>query len=165
MMRIALFTGIVCIGVLSCVSYATRLTNGGCINETGKTIVLIAMQGGQFKDSVITVVKSVLENESFCVKIISLGRLKDEIVENYKALVIVNTCHMGNINGGVAKYLKKLSIQDKKKVVLFTTTGGDGWRPKQTDVDCVTAASKLINAQSVADSIITKTRAVFGARN
>jgi hypothetical protein len=165
MKKSALLCTFACIAVLSCASYTTTLTNGGCINETGKSIVLIAMQGGQFKDSVITIVKSTLENESFCVKIISLGKLRDEIAENYKALVIANSCSFGSISGGVKKYIKMLSPQEKKKIVLFTTAGSEKWKPKQMDVDCVTSASKLIKAAGVADTILGKTRSILSTRN
>ena len=138
-----------------------KLVNDNCINEGDKPMVLVAMQNGRFKDSVMTVVKSALEGYSYCVKIIPAGDLGKEVIENYKAAIIVNTCHFGRIGCGASKFVKKLNQREKKKVLLFTTSGSDTWRPKNCAVDCVTSASKLSRALSTADSIIVKTRAIL----
>ena len=142
-------------------SMAGKLVNENCINEGTKPMVLIAMQNGQFKDSVITVVKSALEGYSYCVKIIPLGDLPKEVMENYKAAVIVSTCRFGSSSSDATKFVKNLSPKDKKKVLLFTTSGSDSWKPKNLDVDCVTSASKLSKALSVADSVVAKTHAII----
>ena len=144
--------------------FASKFVNDLCVNETGKTKVLVAMQNGQFKDSVMATVKYALENDSYCVKVIPLGDLDAEVMENYSASVIINTCHCGRIGGKASKFLKKLSPREKEKVVLFTTTGGEGWQPKGIGVDAVTSASKLKNALSVADTIIAKTRVILQKR-
>jgi hypothetical protein len=149
----------------SCMPSLSKLVNDMCVSEPGKVKVLIAMQGGQFKDSVITVVKSALENESYCVKVITLGTLNDEVMENYSACIIVNTCHIGGISGKATKFLKKLTLPEKKRIVLFTTTGSDkGWHPKDVGVDCVSSASKLNKALFIADSITIKTRSILKGR-
>jgi hypothetical protein len=157
--------GVLIVVALSCVASLSKLVNDMCVSEPGKPKVLIAMQGGQFKDSVITMVKNVLENDSYCVKVIGLGNLNDEVMENYSACIIVNTCHMGGISGKASKFLKKLTPPEKKRIVLFTTTGSDkGWHPKDMGVDCVTSASKLNKALFIADSITTKTRTILKGR-
>jgi hypothetical protein len=149
---------------LSCLLFASKLVNDICVNETGNRKVLIAMQNGQFKDSVIVMVKNALEQDSYCVKVIPLGDLDDEVMENYTASIIVNTCHFHGIGRKASKFLKKLSAREKERVVLFTTTGGDSWRPEGTGVDCVTSASKLSKALLVADTITVKTREILRKR-
>jgi hypothetical protein len=146
---------------LSCLPYTTKLVNDTCVNEAGKRKVLIAMQRGQFKDSVIATVKGALERDSYCVKVIPFGDLGSEVMENYFACIIVNTCHGSHIGRKASKFLKKLTSREKEKIVLFTTTGGEGWQPKNTGVDCVTSASKLHKALFVADTITVKTRAIL----
>ena len=122
---------VLAIFALSCMPSLSKFVNDMCVSEPGKIKVLIAMQNGQFKDSVMTVVKSALESDSYCVKVISLGNLNDEVMENYSGCIIVNTCHMGGISGKASKFIKKLTAREKKRIVLFTTTGSDkGWRPK-----------------------------------
>ena len=145
----------------SCVPLASKLVNDICVNEANKRKVLIAMQNGQFKDSVIVIVKNALEQDSYCVKVVPLGDLCDEVMENYSACIIVNTGHFRHIGGKASKFLKKLSHREKEKIVLFTTTGGEGWHPKGTGVDCVTSASKLKKALLVADTITAKTKAIL----
>ncbi len=148
-----------------CVLFGAKLVNDNCVNEADKRKVLIAMQTGQFKDSVVVVVKSALEKDAYCVKVIPLGDLDEEVMENYSAAVVVNTCHFGGIGRKASKFLKKLSPREKERVVLFTTTGKDaGWQPEGAGVDCVTSASKLIKALSVADTITVKTREILGRR-
>ena len=140
---------------------AGKLVNDNCINEGNKPMVLLAVQSGQFKDSVLTVVKSRLEESSYCVKVVPAGDLSAEVIENYKAAIIVNTCHFGRVGWGASKYVKKLGVRDRKKVLLFTTCGSDNAHPKNIGVDCVTSASRLVNARTVADSIVQKTRAII----
>jgi hypothetical protein len=140
---------------------ASKLVNDSCVNEAGEIKVLIAMQNGQFKDSVIVAVKTALENASYCVKVIPLSNLGDEVMENYSACIIVNTCHFGHIGRKASKFLKKLSSREKHRVVLFTTRGGDNWQPKDSGVDCVTSASKLSKAFLVAETITVKTREIL----
>jgi hypothetical protein len=142
---------------------AAKLVNDNCINEGTKPMVLLAMQNSQFKDSVMTVVKSSLEAISYCVKVIPDDGLDVEVMENYKAAIIVNTCRFGSIGGTAAKFVKKLSQKEKKRVLLFTT-GKDKWLPKNVDVDCVSSASRLVNALSAADSIVAKTKAILNGK-
>jgi hypothetical protein len=149
---------------LSCMTLSPRLVNDMCANEAGNRKVLIAMQSGQFKDSVIVVVKRTLERDSYCVKVIPLGSLGDEVMENYSAAIIVNTCHGGRVGGKASKFVKKLSSREKRRVVLLTTTGGDGSKLKDPGVDCVTSASRLAGALAVADTLAVKTREILGRK-
>jgi hypothetical protein len=123
-------------------------------------MVLLAMESSQFKDSVMIVVKSALEGLSYCVKVIPDDDLDVEVMENYKAAILVNTCHFGRMGGKASKFVKKLNQREKKRVLLFTT-GQDKWQPKNIDIDCVSSASRLVSALSVADSIVAKTRVIL----
>jgi hypothetical protein len=152
------------VAAVSTLPSASKLVNDMCVNETGKTKVLIAMQNGQFKDSVMGTVKYALENESYCVKVIALGDLGAEVMENYAACIIVNTCHCGKIGGKASKFIEKLSDREKGRTLLFTTTGKEGAKVKDAGVDAVTSASKLKNAAGIADSIVAKTRAILQKR-
>jgi hypothetical protein len=155
---------LLCIAAASSFLFASKLVNDNCVNETGKTKILIAMQSGQFKDSVMATVKFALEKDSYCVKVIAIGDLDAEVVENYAAAVIVNTCHYGKIGGSASNFLKKLSPRDKERLLLFTTTGAEGSKVKDAGVDAVSSASKLKNALSAADSVVARTKAILQKR-
>ena len=123
--------------------------------------VLIATQKSEFKDAVISKVKAELENNKCTVKLIELKDVLKEPAENYNAIILVNTCMAGQIEGKVKKFLKKLSDADKKKVLLFTTAGGEDWIPKGTGVDCITSASKIAKADTVVLVIIAKVKSIL----
>jgi hypothetical protein len=146
---------------LNFTSYASKLVNDNCINDGKKPIVLIAADNNQFKDSVLTIVKSSLEELSYCVKIIPYGDLGREIIDNYKAAIIVTTCQFGHISGGASKFLKKAGPANRKKIMVFVTSGSEKWHPKDIGVDCVSSASKLDNAVVAADSIVAKAKLIL----
>jgi|GEM_PF-1580151 hypothetical protein len=149
------------LAVTPCVS---QPVNENCINESGKTRVLIATQNGIFKDSVMRMVIAALADDSVCVKVLPLGRLKDEVAENYQGIIIGNTCHFGGISCVAKGFLKKCTDRERQKIVLFTTAGSRKWRPKNTGVDCVTAASEMKDVPDVAGNIINRIRAVLSKR-
>jgi hypothetical protein len=142
-------------------SFCNRLVNDNCINEGNKPVVLIAAKSSQFKDSVLAVVKDSLEKMSYCVKIIPFGDLGGEILENYRAAIVVSTCQFGGIGCGASKFLKKTKDLDKKKILFFVTSGSAKWHPKKLSVDCVSSASVLNNAVSVADSVVAGTKKIL----
>jgi hypothetical protein len=144
---------------------AADLINDPCINESNRPIVLIAMKNSDFKDSAITIVKHSLESRSNCVKIVPLGDLKNEEADNYRAVLIVGSDHFGGMGSSAKKFLRKLGESQKVKVLLFITSGGGDWRPKNTGVDCVTSASRLSGAATAAKTIIEKIFAMLNGKN
>jgi hypothetical protein len=144
--------------------FASEPVNDNCINESARTRVLIAMQTGMFKDSVMRVVIAALSDDSVCVKVLPLGRLTDEVAENYQGIIIGNTVGLFGMSGAAKGFIRKCTDRERKKIVLFTTAFGNKWRPKGLKVDCVTAASEMKDAPDVARSIINKIRAVLSKK-
>ena len=139
---------------------AAIIAAAGIAGAAGKA-VLIAAQKSEFKDAVISGVRQDLEKNKNVIKIVELKDVTKEHAEDYGAIILVNTCMAGQLEGKVKKFLKKLSEADKKKVVLFTTAGGEDWAPKGTGVDCVTSASKMAKADTVALAIIAKVKSIL----
>ena len=150
--------------MLAATIFASEPVNDNCINESGKTRVLIATQNGIFKDSVMRTVIAALSDDSVCVKVLPLGRLKDEVAENYQGIIIGNTVGLFGMSGTAKDFIRKWTDRERKRIVLFTTAFGKTWRPKDLNVDCVTAASEMKDAPDVAGSIINKIRAVLNRK-
>jgi menaquinone-dependent protoporphyrinogen IX oxidase len=144
--------------------FAFEPVNDNCINESSKTRVLIATQNGIFKDSVMRMVKASLTDDSVCVKVLPLGRLKDEVAENYQGIIIGNSVGLFGMSGAAKGFIRKCTDRERKRIVLFTTALGKKWRPKNLNVDCITAASEMKEAPDVAGSIVNKIRAVLNRK-
>jgi hypothetical protein len=149
---------------LTVIPFASGPVNDNCINESAKTRVLIATQNGIFKDSVMRMVIAALSDDSVCVKVLPLGRLTDEVAENYQGIIIGNTVGLFGMSGTAKGFIRKCTDGERKKIVLFTTAFGDTWRPKDLKVDCVTAASEMKDVPDVAGNIINKIRAVLSKK-
>jgi hypothetical protein len=149
---------------LTVIPFASGPVNDNCINESAKTRVLIATQNGIFKDSVIRMVIAALSDDSVCVKVLPLGRLTDEVAENYQGIIIGNTVGLFGMSGTAKGFIRKCTNGERKKIVLFTTAFGNTWRPKDLKVDCVTAASEMKDVPDVAGNIINKIRAVLSKK-
>jgi menaquinone-dependent protoporphyrinogen IX oxidase len=143
---------------------ASQPVNDNCINESGKTRVLIATQNGIFKDSVMRMVIAALADDSVCVKVLPLGRLKDEVAENYQGIIIGNSVGLFGMSGTAKDFIRKCTDRERKKIVLFTTALGKKWRPKDLKVDGVTAASEMKDVPDVAGNIINRIRAVLSKK-
>ena len=109
----------------------------------------------------ISKVKKSLQKDGYFVKTISLRELSAESTDDYHAIVIVNTCWAWRLNGHVRKFLKRVSVEERKKIMLLTTANSTSWRPKLTGVDAITSASKMSEASRVANIIISKARTLL----
>jgi len=144
--------------VLSNVVWAKDITT--VEKKTVEKNVLIAVDSSNFKNTVISKIIKNLEKEAV-VKTVPLTKLLKEDPSNYQAIVLTNTCWAGNVNGTVKVFLKKLSDQDKKKVIVFTSAGGEDWSPSGLGCDCVTSASTMSKTDSIAETISLKVRKIL----
>lgn len=161
MIRKTFLYGLISISFLAiCLLPEAHDAKNSATKKVSQKNVLIAVQKSEFKDAVISSISRAIGKEAI-VKTVDLGKILDEKTENYQAIVLVNTCMAWSINGKIKKFLKNLSDAEKKKVILFTTVGGEDWEPKGTGVDCVTSASKMIKADAAAETITKKVHAII----
>jgi len=125
-------------------------------DQNPEKIVLIATEESQFKKAVVSKVTEALEKHSCSVKVTDLEKLSDESIQNYQAIVIINTCRVSQLNKHVRKFLKKVNEDEKKKIILLTTAKREAWKPKEAEVDAITSASKMNKVDSIAETIIKK---------
>ncbi len=154
----ALVLVIVGLAFCGCAAKAVNTTEWGDLKADQR--VLIATQGSEFKEAVVSRVVEDLEKDLCYVKVIDLKRLEHEPATDYDAIVVVNTCKAWRLTRGASKFVKE--FPDKDKVVLLTTAGGEDWKPKSVEVDAITSASKEQKTDPVADEISRKIRSILG---
>jgi hypothetical protein len=125
--------------------------------------VLIAAEASGFKDAVVTLVATALRDDGHRVRIIELEKLPTEPVRDYQAIVLINTCRAWRPSREVRDFLKQVSENDKHKLVVVTTAAGTNCALNVSGVDAISAASKPINIEAVAQSVIEKVRARLAA--
>jgi hypothetical protein len=133
-------------------------------SETGdgkiaKSKVLIATQSSRFKGEVVSQIKKTLGDNVKYIKVVDVKWLPNESVDNYRAIVILNTCMAGRPDPRVESFID--NIQDKKKLVVLTTGRLDSWKPDSPEVDAITSASTMSEAGVMARTIADKVFAII----
>jgi len=157
----------------SCILIVCFLTFFGCTLKTVGTIetgdkkalkskMLIATQDSQFKGEVLSEIKKALgENVSY-IKVVDVKRLPNESVDQYSAIVILNSCMAGRPDPRVESFID--DITDKKKLVVLTTGRLDSWKPDSSEVDAITSASTMSETDAVAREIADKVKVIINSQ-
>ena len=156
----------------SCILMICLMTPFGCTlktvdtmetgdKTTAKSKVLIVTQKSRFKGEVVSEIKKALgENVSY-IKVVDVKRLPKESVDQYSAIVILNSCMAGRPDPRVESFID--DIPDKKKLVVLTTGRLDSWKPDSPEVDAITAASTMSETDAVARTIVDKVRIIINS--
>ena len=135
--------------------------------ETGdrmalKSKVLIATQHSQFKGEVVSEIKKALREDVSYIKVVNVKRLPNEPVDQYSALVILNSCMAGRPDPRVESFID--DMPDKEKLVVLTTGRLDSWKPDSPEVDAITSASTMSETDAVARTIADKVRIIINSQ-
>ena len=156
----------------SCFLMICFLTFFGCTLKTVDTIetgdktalkskVLIATQNSQFKGEVLSEIKKALGEDVSYIKVVDVKRLPNESVDQYSALVILNSCMAGRPDPRVESFID--DIPNKGKLVVLTTGRLDSWKPDSPEVDAITSASNMSETDAVAREIADKVRVIINS--
>lgn len=156
----------------SCILMICFLTFFGCTLKTVDTIetgdktalkskVLIATQNSQFKGEVLSEIKKALGEDVSYIKVVDVKRLPNESVDQYSAVVILNSCMAGRPDPRVESFID--DIPDKGKLVVLTTGRLDSWKPDSSEVDAITSASTMSETDAVARTIADKVRVIINS--
>jgi hypothetical protein len=97
------------------------------------------------------------------VKRIDLNRLAAEPIQDYQAIVLIDSCRAWRPSSAVREFLKKLSDADKKKLVVLTTANSGECDLKVGGVDTISAASKRTGISNISQIVCDKVRAHLAA--
>ena len=127
--------------------------------------VLIATETSHFKEAVVAEMAKMLCQDKWLllVKRIDLNRLAAEPIQNYQAIVLINSCRAWRPNSAVRDFLKKLSDADKKKLVILTTAKSGECDLKDGDIDAISAASKRTGMSAVSQTLVDMVSARLAA--
>ena len=149
------------IGILISIGCSLRAVE---TSETGdetiaKSKVLIATQNSRFKGEVVSEIKKDLGDKVKYIKVVDVKWLPNESVDNYRAIVILNTCMAGRPDPRVESFID--NIPNKQKLVVLTTGRLDSWKPESPEVDAITSASTMSEAGVMARTIADKVLAII----
>lgn len=127
--------------------------------------VLIATETSRFKEALVTQVAEVLcqDRQPLLVKLINLNSLATESIQDYQAIVLVNSCRAWQPSSTVREFLRKLNDTDKKKLVVLTTANSGKCDLGVAGVDAISAASKHTGIAAVSQAVVDKIRARLSA--
>jgi hypothetical protein len=127
--------------------------------------VLIAVETSLFKDAVVNQLADTLarDNPPLLVKRIELNRLATEPIQNYQAVVLINTCRAWRPSSAVREFLKSANDADKKKLVVLTTANSGECNLGVAGVDAISAASKRTGIYAVSQTLVEKVRTRLAA--
>lgn len=123
-------------------------------SDQGAPRILIAYQQSKFKHALVADIRTALQKKQYYIKIIDVKALRNESVQNYHAVVIINKCMAGRPDPRVEDYI--LEVPQKDKIILLTTGYMDAWKPESPEVDAMTSASKLAESNRIAQIITGK---------
>lgn len=127
--------------------------------------VLIATETSHFKEAIVAEVAETLcqGKRPLLVKRIDLNRLAAEPIQDYHAIVLINSCRAWRPSSTVREFLKSANDADKKKLVVLTTANSGECDLKVDGVDAISAASKRTGIAAVSQTVVDMVRARLAA--
>ena len=122
------------------------------------TRVLIATQSSEFKEDIVAKIIKAFEKEPVYIRIIGIQKLKHESVDDFQAIIIIDTCIAWRMSDAAANFIKKIKSREKEKIILLSTADDEDWLPEKAGVDAVTSASKPDKSNQIANIIIKRIR-------
>ena len=122
-----------------------------------KPRVLIATQGSEFKDAVVSGVIDHLKTRAAYVKVIDVSALSGVAEDEWDAIVLVHTWEMHKPQADAQAFVNR-ARSIPKMVVLSTSGAGDF---KMEGIDVISSASTIADVPARVEAIIEKVDAVL----
>lgn len=137
------------------VTYSQDVISSYEVNSPAlKNKLLIASQGSQYKDALVSRVISGLKRSSVYIKVIDVTLLNNEDSTKWNAILIVSAVEMGKNQKEVVAFIS--AIKDKNKVVMHNTAGDGEWKDQSTGIDTMTSASPMVDVDNHAEILLSK---------
>lgn len=121
--------------------------------------LLIASQGSEFKEELVTDLLQRLKSDTVFVSIRDCTSLNEEIKTDWDAILIIHTTQIHGMPEAAMNYLER--VPDLSKVVLITTSGGGDETVSEFDVDAISTASRMASVDKIADWTISKVKIIL----
>ena len=123
--------------------------------------VLIASQGSEFKNAVVTDLANQLAARGTHVKVIDVSALRDIDETRWNAIVLVHTWEMGRPPAAVQEFVKR--ARDPRRLLALTTSGAGTF--KLDGVDAISTASVVADAPSRAAELLRQLDRLLTAKD
>jgi len=100
--------------------------------------ILIATQGSDFKDSVVSGVINDLKSKPLYIKVVDVSELSSIKEEEWTSMIILHTWEYSRPQQDAKDFIER--IKDKKKLIVLTTSGEGSF--KINGIDGITSASR-----------------------
>lgn len=132
-------------------------------NPDAEQKILIASQGSEFKEKLVTGLVSELKSDERYISIVDCTKLEDENLTTWDACVVIHTTQIHGMPIAAETFLEVSS--DLSKVVLVSTSGGGDEKVKNFDVDAISSASRLIATPQIVKSVSEKLERILDHKN
>lgn len=122
--------------------------------------VLIATSKGDFKQAVVEKIATRTDEMNCKFMIVELKELNNEALENYNALIILNSIKAGRMSRHVRKFFKNLDESHREKIILINTAK-KGWKSKEDSIYAITSASKIEKTETITDSVTNQLKRIL----
>src|SRR5688572_10118489 len=131
-------------------TYSMKVAKRFEVNSpSAKNRILIAMQGSEFKDSLVNGVINELKSKSVYISVIDVSDLSEVNQESWSTIIVIHTWENWKPQGDARLFIEK--VKDKEKLIVLSTSGQGNY--KIEGVDGITSASKLNEASGKAKEI------------
>lgn len=118
--------------------------------------VLIASRDSEFKQALVDRIVDTFADQAVYIKVVGIEDLAKEDANTYSAVVILNTAMGWTVDVPVETFLQKYGHMESI-IVLTTADGGDVLPDmKNRNIDAISSASVMDQADPLADSMINK---------
>ncbi|MDA3837571.1 MAG: hypothetical protein PF574_01160 [Candidatus Delongbacteria bacterium] len=115
--------------------------------------VLIASQGSEYKNMFVKKIIEKLKNDSLFIKVIDVTEIEKENIDDFKAVLIINSIEMYDMQENAKGFLSSGNID---KVIMVATSGNGSMGPKDNSIDAVTTASSIETIDQKVQEVIKK---------
>jgi hypothetical protein len=135
-------------------AYSMELAENRGINNTElSTKLLIATQGSDFKNAVVTNVINFYSKDTVHIKTIDVSQLQQIKPDVYSVIVIFHTWEYGKPPQEVRQFISE-NVNYKDRIIVFATSGAGN--NKMDGIDALAGESILENTSDVSEKIIEK---------
>lgn len=124
--------------------------------------ILIATQQSYFRDSVTTILKNNFQKQNIPVQLIDIYSLPEVEPKEYSVVIVIHKWHTWSAPEVVNKFINRTKAQSEK-IIIMTTSSDGTYGPE--NVDAITGASKMEDAEMYANKIIDRTAALMNKDN
>ncbi len=115
--------------------------------------VLIATQGSDFKNGLVSVLCDRLGRRPAYVKVIDVGGLDEVETDRWQKILVLNTAMMNKLSRPVGRLISR--AEGSHNILLLITSGGADYKPADLEIDAISGASRQGDINRLSGLIMT----------